>query len=178
MKTELIGQNVILKPFKEEDAEKMNEYSKEPKLNEYSGPYKASKSIDDAKEYIQKCNEKMKEGESYHFGIYDKNTSEFVGVVGFFDLDKETSKGEIGFWVGKKFWNKGYMSETVNLITEFIFKELKYHRVYAYFHELNKAVEKILQKAGYEKEGELKDAQLKDGKYYSDIIYGKINPLL
>jgi RimJ/RimL family protein N-acetyltransferase len=99
----------------------------------------------------------------------------FVGVIGFVNVDAESKKGEIGFWVAKDYWNKGFMSEAVEMITNFVFNELKFHRVYASFHELNKAVEKILQKAGYEKEGELKGALFTKGKYYNDIIYGKIN---
>lgn len=160
MKTKLSGQKIILRPLSGSDAEKMHEYSKEPKLNKYSGPYKASKSIEDAREYIKECNEKLKEGVSYHFGIYIKNNEEFVGVIGFFDLDKESKKGELGFWVAKDFWNKGYMSEAVDLITRFIFKELRYKKIYSIFHELNKSVERILQKVGYEKEGEDKEMRI------------------
>jgi [ribosomal protein S5]-alanine N-acetyltransferase len=175
MMEKIEGEKIILKILCEEDAEKLNEYSREPKLNEYSGPYKASKSIESAKEYISKCNEKMKKGESYHFGIYDKNDGEIVGVIGYFDLNEEGKSGEIGFWVAKDYWNKGYMSEAVKLFTKYIFEELKFHRVFAHFHELNKAVEKILQKSGYEKEGELKEALFTEGKYYDDIIYGIVN---
>lgn len=178
MESKIIGGNIYLALMHERDSEKLHEYCKDPKLNEYSGPYKASESIEKSKEYIANCKKNFTKKKSYIFGIYEKKTDYLVGTIGFFGLDKENKNGEIGFWVAKDFWNKGYMTEAVKLMTDYIFKILKYHRVYAHFHELNKAVGKILGKAGYEKEAELKDALLsKDGKYYNDIIYGIVNPL-
>ncbi len=173
MVIKIVGNRIYLKEMDESDAKKLHEYSKEPKLNEFSGPYKASESIDKAKEYIKECKKNILENKSYVLGIYKKNTNEFVGTIGFFDLDDENKSGEIGFWIARNYWNRGYMTEAVSLMTHFIFKVLKYHRICAHFHELNKAVERVLSKAGYKKEGELKEAlKSKEGKYYNEIIYG------
>jgi ribosomal-protein-alanine N-acetyltransferase len=69
------------------------------------------------------------------------------------------------------------MTEAIKIMTNYIFKELKYHRIFAHFHELNKAVGRVLSKVGYEKEGELKEAlKAEEGKYYNDLIYGITNP--
>jgi len=177
MAINIIGNRIYLAEMDEDDAKKLHEYSKEPKLNEFSGPYKASESIEKALEYIRNSKKNILEKKSYILGIYEKNTNEFIGTIGFFDLDDENKSGEIGFWVTKKYWNKGYMTEAIKIMTNYIFKELKYHRVFAHFHELNKAVGRILSKAGYEKEGELKEALIsKERKYYHDIIYGIVNP--
>lgn len=171
-----MGSRIYLTEMNEDDATKLHEYSKEPKLNEYSGPYKASESIEKALEYIQNSKKNIAEKKSYILGIYEKSTDELVGTVGFFDLDDENKNGEIGFWVAKIYWNKGYMTEAIKIMTNYIFKELKYHRIFAHFHELNKAVGRILSKVGYEKEGELKEAlKSEEGKYYNDIIYGIVN---
>lgn len=176
MAIKIIGNRIYLKEMDEDDAIKLYEYSKEPKLNEFSGPYKASESIERAVEYIKDSKKNISEKKSYILGIYEKNTNEFVGTIGFFDLDNENKNGEIGFWVAKIYWNKGYMTEAIKIMTNYIFKELKYHRIFAHFHELNKAVSRIMGKAGYEKEGELKEAlKSKEGKYYNDIIYGIVN---
>lgn len=176
MTIKIVGERIYLAEMREQDAQLLYEYSKEPKLNEYSGPYKASESIEKAMEYIISCRKNILEKSSYILGIYENETDNFVGTIGFFDLNKENKNGEVGFWVAKDYWNKGYMTDSVKLMTNYIFKILKYHRVYAHFHELNKSVGRVLSKAGYEKEGELKDAlKLKDGKFYCDMIYGIVN---
>ena len=170
------GERIYLTELEEKDALKLHEYCKEPKLNEYSGPYKASESIEKAKEYIKNCRKNIIEKNSYVLGLYEKRTNNLVGTIGFFHLDKENKNGEMGFWVARNYWNKGYMTEAVKLITDYIFKVLKYHRVYSHSHELNKAVGKILSNAGYKKEGKLKEAlKSKEGKFYNEIIYGDIS---
>jgi len=83
MKIKIIGSGVYLTEMKEDDATKLHEYSKEPKLNEFSGPYKASESIGKALEYIQNSKKNISEKKSYIFGIYEKSTDEFVGTIGF-----------------------------------------------------------------------------------------------
>ncbi len=177
MVIKIIGNKIFLKEMEESDAKKLHEYSKEPKLNEFSGPYNASESIEKSIEYIKNSKKNILEKKSYILGLYEKNTNDFLGTIGFFDLDDENKNGEIGFWVAKNYWNKGYMTEAIKVMTDYIFKELKYHRIFAHFHELNKAVERILSKAGYEKEGELREAiNSNKGRYYNDIVYGIVNP--
>ncbi|MDI3473751.1 MAG: [ribosomal protein S5]-alanine N-acetyltransferase [Candidatus Woesearchaeota archaeon] len=177
MEIKIIGDRIYLKEMNEVDAIKLHEHSKEPKLNEFSGPYQASDSIEKALEYINNSKKNILERKSYILGIYEKRTEELVGTIGFFDLDDKNKNGELGFWIAKNYWNKGYMTEAIKIMTNYIFTELGYHRISAHFHELNKAVGRILSKAGYEKEGELKEAiKSKEGKYYNEIIYGIVNP--
>jgi ribosomal-protein-alanine N-acetyltransferase len=176
MTTKIDGKKIHLAELKEEDASKLHEYSKEPKLNEYSGPYKASESLEKAKEYIEICKKNILEKKSHVLGIYENSSNDFVGTIGFFGLDEENKNGEIGFWVAKDYWNKGYMTEAVKLMTHYAFKILNYHRIYAHFHELNQAVGKILGKVGYEKEGELRQAlKSNKGEFHNEIIYGIVN---
>ncbi len=62
--------------------------------------------------------------------------------------------GEIGFWIAKDYWNRGYMTEALKLMTSYIFEVLKYHRVHAYCHELNNQAKRVLVKARYKSDKE------------------------
>ena len=154
------GNKIFLKQLGKEDVEYLVRYTNNPELNKYSGPYMAS-TVEGAHKYIDNCNKGIEEKKSFRFGIYE-NPHQIVGVIGFFDLDDELKKGEVGFWVAKEYWGNGYATEALNLITKYIFEELSFHRIYAFFHEKNSAVAKVLEKCGYEKEGVLKDS-LYDG---------------
>lgn len=125
MVIKIFRSRIFLKEMEESDAKNLHEYSKESKLNKFSGPYKASESIEKAMEYIRNSKKNISEKKSYILGIYEKNTNDFFGTIGFFDLDDENKNGEIGFWVAKDYWNKGYMTEAVKLMTNYIFKEFK-----------------------------------------------------
>jgi [ribosomal protein S5]-alanine N-acetyltransferase len=175
MDIKLIGEKIILKPMNKIDAPRLHELSKDPDLNKYSGPYNAAISIERSQDYIKKCKINIENKKAYCLGIYLKKTKELIGTIGFVDIDEKNSKGEIGFWMGRDYWNKGYMTEAVELMTDFCLKVLKFHRIYAFFHELNKGVEKILEKVGYKREGELKEALKTNERYYNDLIYGITN---
>lgn len=173
MKVELIGKKIILKTIQKTDAEDLYENIKDKEISKYSGPY-SSTSIRNAIKYIKKCSDNIQKKESYCLGIYLKENNKLIGNIGLIDLDWKNKKCEIGFWIGKNFWNKGYMTEAVLLITEYGFKTLNLHKISAVFHEQNIGSEKVLIKSGFKKEGILKDSIFLEGKYFNEIIYGKI----
>ena len=50
---------------------------------------------------------------------------------------KITLNGEIGCWIGKDYWNKGYATEAVELIKIFGFENLNLNKLWAATHEEN-----------------------------------------
>ena len=56
-------------------------------------------------------------------------------------LQKKNS--ELGYRLGKNYWNKGIMTEAVKLALKFGFKKLKFHRIYANLFSKNIASKKI-----------------------------------
>lgn len=59
----------------------------------------------------------------------------------------------LGYYLGEKFARKGYMTEAVEIILSFAFKELKLHRIEANVQPENASSIKVLQRAGFTKEG-------------------------
>lgn len=161
----LRGNKVFLKPLEKEDSKLLHEYTKEKELNEYSGPYNSSESLEKANEYVEKCNEKMKNGEGYFFGIFSKDNI-LVGSIGLFNINMEKKSGEVGFWTAKEYWGNGFMSEALNLVLNFSFDELEIIKILAAFHEKNIGSKKILLKNGFNEESVDKE--------YSEIVYSKL----
>ena len=95
-----------------------------------------------------------------------------VGGIGLNNIEKH--KAEIGYWLGKEYWDKGIMTEVVKLVTNFGFKRLKLRRIYAYIFIRNKASIRILKKNGYKCEGLLKKHHLKKGKFIDVLLYAKV----
>lgn len=61
------------------------------------------------------------------WGIFLKsNPEELIGCI---DLWREGKPENRGFWLGKKFWNKGIVTEAVVPIIDYAFKELKFKKL-------------------------------------------------
>lgn len=151
-KLRLEGEKVLLKLISYKDATKLNKYTNEPELNEYSGPYKAAESVRKAEEYIKECEEEFDLGTRYIFGIYTNRGLNFVGTIGCFNIEKESRKGEIGFWVAREYWGKGFVTEAISCIIKFLFEEKKFTQIYAYTQDENKVAISTLRKNGFKHE--------------------------
>lgn len=83
--------------------------------------------------------------------------SEDDAIVGGMALSQIFRKGfqnaYLGYYLAEKYTGKGYMTEAVNLILRFAFKELKLHRIEANVQPENKASIAVLQRCGFTREG-------------------------
>lgn len=85
-------------------------------------------------------------------------------------LKKNT--GVIGYCLNPDYYGRGIMTEAAKMICKEAFKELKLIRIEGSAFEPNIASRRVLEKAGFELEGILKDSFFKNGKYYNEYIYG------
>ncbi|MEK6943560.1 MAG: GNAT family protein [Nanoarchaeota archaeon] len=113
---------------------------------------------------------KLKNKKEINFAI-DIN-GKVVGGIGFNHI--ECHKAEMGYWLGKKYWNKGIITKAVNLVTDYGLNNLKLIRIYATVFSFNKKSSRVLVKNGYKKEGLLRKHCSKDGKYIDAYLYAKI----
>ena len=109
-------------------------------------------------------------GEEYIFGIELKETSQFIGGIGFI-LNNRFDRAEIGYWIGKPYWNNGYCGEALLAILHFGFHELKLNKLYASHFSENIASGKVMKKCGMVKEAELLQHVKKGGKYLDIVQY-------
>lgn len=59
----------------------------------------------------------------------------------------------LGYYLAEKFTGKGYMTEAVELVLRFAFKQLKLHRVEANVQPENTASIAVLERCGFRREG-------------------------
>ena len=100
---------------------------------------------------------------------------EAVGGIGIvLQYDVERISAEIGYWLGESFWNKGIMTEAVKQMVTYAFISFPLSKLYAPVYEYNLASMRVLEKAGFEKEGILKKAAIKNGRVIDILYYGLI----
>jgi [ribosomal protein S5]-alanine N-acetyltransferase len=101
---------------------------------------------------------------------------DFVGSVGISPQSGWRSHiAEIGYWIGENYWGMGIATEAVKLMTEISFSRLNFRKLFASVHAPNKASVRVLEKAGYELEGTLRQENFKDGEYRDVYQFARLN---
>lgn len=128
-----------------------------------------------AEKFIDDTERGYEERTTFVWAICDKNTDECMGAVGFNDIDERKLSAEIGYWLGERFWGKGYAKEAVSAMTRYGFEYMKLHRIYAKCGRENIASMKVLLHAGLKVEGLFKDYFMKDGIYSDAVWFGAVS---
>jgi ribosomal-protein-alanine N-acetyltransferase len=113
-----------------------------------------------------------KNGKTYTFAIVPHEIGHPVGMIGLMSINKVHRRAEMGYWMGKKFRGKGYVSEAIKLLLNLAFRILKLQRVQASTLLGNKASQLLLEKCGFKFEGILRQyfshsKSFKDVRMYS-----------
>jgi RimJ/RimL family protein N-acetyltransferase len=77
----------------------------------------------------------------------------------------------IGYWLAEPYWGKGIMPEAVSLVTRYAFSELNAICVLGIVFSKNPQSMRVLEKAGYEKQGIIKRSVIKEGEILDQHIY-------
>jgi ribosomal-protein-alanine N-acetyltransferase len=105
-----------------------------------------------------------------HFGI--EMSGDIVGVVSLKPgSDIERINCEIGYWLGRGWWGKGIMSDAVRAVTKHAFDAFGTERVFAVPFTRNPASCRVLEKAGFVREGTMRRSAIKDGLVLDQYLY-------
>lgn len=125
----------------------------------------------DAIFWINSSIDSYKNGTKYTFAIRLKGDNKFIGKIGL-SIDKMHSRAEIGYWLGEKYWNNGFMTEATKSIIKFGFKELGLKKFTSTYLRTNPASGIVMKNIGMTKEGELNNFILKNSEYHDLIFFG------
>lgn len=124
-----------------------------------------------AEEWITTHEQNFKIGKEFIFAITLHNTKELIGSIGL-TVNREHKKAELGYWIGKPFWNKGYATEAAEAMLKFGFEDLGLERIHANYFARNTASGKVMEKLGMQHEGTLRKDIKKWGKFEDIKIFG------
>lgn len=101
---------------------------------------------DGAEQWIDNLLPRQEEGDEYAFGILNRD-GEFVGVIGLANVGTEAA--ELGFWIGKPYWNRGYATAAARKALRFAFEQLELERVFARPLRRNAPSHRVLEKLDF-----------------------------
>lgn len=126
--------------------------------------------VADAEEWIQWA---MQQDPETTFAI--ASADEAIGTIGFLPQgDVARLSAEIGYWLGEPFWGRGITTRAVQALTEHAFEEFEFVRLYATVMVWNPASARVLEKAGYQYEGLMRQSAFKDGEIIDQWLYATL----
>jgi len=95
----------------------------------------------------------------YIYGIFTPDHKKLIGVVGLMPMIGENAL-EIGYWLGKEYTKKGYMSEAVKAVLKVGFELLELTRIEIHCDLLNERSKKVPEKLGFTHEATIRVNEL------------------
>ncbi len=117
-----------------------------------------------AEEWIRAQEQKFERGESVGFAITHGKQGYLIGAIGL-TLTSDHDRAEIGYWIGKPYWNQGHCTEAASSVLKYGFEILGLNRIYATHFSRNPASGRVMQKIGMKHEGHLRQHIKKWGHY-------------
>ncbi len=102
---------------------------------------------------------------------------EAIGSIGLKLLgDVARKSAEVGYWLGEPFWGRGIATAAVRSFTVWALHDsgLGLERLFAGVFSWNEASMRVLENAGYLREGLFRRHVFKDGQFADLVVYGRL----
>lgn len=105
-------------------------------------------------------------------------TTESDGLVGAAGLRLvlDHRRAELGYWIGKPYWDRGFATEASRAILGYGFDQLDLHRIVARHFPRNPASGRVMRKLGMAHEGRLREHVVRWGRFEDLECYAILQP--
>lgn len=161
-------ERLLLRPFRESDAEAVFACCRNPNLGNNAG-WAPHKTVEESREVLRT----VFIGQDV-WAMTLKSTGQLIGSVGIIPDPKRINPKVrmLGYWLDEAEWGKGYMTEAVRAVLDYGFNGLGLSLVAASCYPHNKRSQQVLERNGFMYEGILHQAELTyDEKVYDHLCY-------
>lgn len=172
------GERIILRKHKDSVRQEMFDLIQKnrQRLAEFLPWVPFNKSVTDTQVYLDLCHENWLQGSEFNFGIFERENDLYMGNISIHQIKWGNHCCELGYWLGKDYEGKGYVSEAIKILEKEILK-IGFHRIEIRCSPENIRSEAIAKRLGYTLEGHLRDNIKLSGRsqvYRDTLIFGKI----
>nr|WKN39619.1 GNAT family N-acetyltransferase [Tunicatimonas sp. TK19036] len=165
----LRNHSLILRPFIREDLPKILVLvqDKDVATSTLNIPYPCTDT--QIEEWYDLQLQELEIGKVLRWAITEK--SDLIGAMKLV-THPEYESAEIGYWIGKPYWGKGYASEAAQLVVDYAFNTLDLNRIEAHAMVENIGSSRVLTKLGMREEGYHPQLIKKFGEFKDVKTYG------
>ncbi len=167
----LKGEKVILRPINKSDMSVFLKWYNDEEVVELLSMYLPITDMMEEK-WIEDA---FKAKDAVHFVIdaVEGNNSKPIGSVNLHSLDHRCQTAELGIALGEKdYWSKGYGTEAAKMTFEYGFNQLNLQKISSCVFSPNGRSLRMHQKLGFVKEGVLRRAYFKNGRFMDEVLFG------
>jgi RimJ/RimL family protein N-acetyltransferase len=140
---------LILRPWRETDAESLYEYAQSPLVGPIAG-WPIHTSVDNSRQIIRDI---LSAEETYAVTLKTDDTA--IGSIGLLRGDKsnlniKSDEAEVGYWIGVPFWGQGLIPEAVRELMRYAFDELKLSILWCGYFDGNEQSKRVCKKCGFQ----------------------------
>lgn len=169
---EFSTERLFIRPVQLTDAEALFGFRSDPECAEFMSSIPLN--VAEMRERIQKtASEINQSGTWFQFVIFAKDERSVVGDIGlhFLASDTQNKQVELGYILHKKYWGKGYATEALMPIIDYLVYTLDKHRLVANIDPSNYPSIRLVEKLGFRKEGHLRESFFSKGKWVDDLVF-------
>ena len=147
-------ERLILRRFTMDDVpDAYNNWKSDPDVAKYM-QWDAQTDIEQTKDYFMRYYiGNYEKHDYYRWAIALKEDNKVIGSVGFHISSEYDSIADVSYALGKRFWNKGIMSEALTAVVSHALNVVGINRLEAFHAVSNPGSGRVLQKAGMKFEG-------------------------
>jgi [ribosomal protein S5]-alanine N-acetyltransferase len=162
---------LVLRPFSLDDAGDVQRMAGAPEVADTTlnlpHPYKDGM----AEAWIGTHQARFDAGEGVVLAITLRDTSALIGAIEI-RIDQRHRRAELGYWIGVPYWRQGYCTEAARAVVAYGFRELNLHKIVATHLVRNPASGRVMQKAGMEREGLMRQHVFNGERFEDLVMYG------
>jgi len=161
-------ERLLLRPFSLSDAEDVERLAGDPGISDttLNIPHPYEKGM--GTEWISTHQPMFEKGELANFAVTLRNGGDLIGAIGLI-VNRRHNRAELGYWIGKPYWGKGFCTEAAESILEYGFTQLNLNRIFASYLTRNPSSGRVMEKLHMLREGLHRQHALKNG-CYEDLV--------
>ena len=164
---------LILRPITAADAPAVFLYASNPNLTRFT-LFETHETLDDSLWFVSDyVRSRYASREPDPFGIVLKAdpVRVVVGALGAHWASQPNGTMELGYSIAEPYWGRGLVAEAARAVVRYVFTEYAVERLQARVIVGNDASERVLRKLGFTREGVLRSAELRRGRYWDLAVY-------
>lgn len=172
------SERILFRLPEAEDAEVVNRAIVEqfPALKQWIPWARMIPSVADTEAYLKTTRAKWILREQFFWLMFAVDSKEFLGCIGVPRLRWDIGRFEVGYWAAKTAEGRGFVTEAVRQVTQFLFDDLKARKVEIRCDARNIASRRVAEKAGFTFEALLRNdaADFNTGDPTDTVIFASL----